>query len=639
MTIPLTIVTSCAGYGQYLPEWAASILGQQTRPAAVAVFTHGVDAADGAAAVAALRAGGIVARHEHHPERLDFGEARNRAVAMSATEWVMHLDADDTLMPHALADVAPLMPKADVVALGYERSGDLSAGPKMRRKTYRTLTGPEVVSNPTPASGVSPFRRRFWEQTPYRTDLIGGWDTALWIGFGHLGARIVPTSRPCFWYRQHRDSTFNTRRKQGWATEWTGQKFESLRRQDRGVAFLVPRMLDFGPRDRLWGWLRRRWEAQFPDWSIHEGMLSGAVWTKGDALRNALERCRAEIVIVADADCVHPPEALEEAVARVRAGAPWVVPHGNVHRLSEQQTAAVLSGSPSAHVAAPTTGLARAVYPGYPGGGCLVVPRVTLAACKGIPAQFTGWGCEDETLALILDTLAGPHERLAAPLVHLWHPPQSGRSGPDYRRNRALMARYAAAAGNPEAMWALVLNGATGGHDPYSNPTWRLRTTYERGRAMRDDYQHSRGDVFRLRQLEAQHLRMTKEREEAIAARRAKVEAYKAGQAERILKRKMLRPGAPAQAVPVEDKMMPDLPPVEQDAEGEALVAVATEALGVADAEAAVDTTGEIRFATVKAREAAEEAGLTPEELAAIPAGPRGITIAQIREARRDPHL
>jgi glycosyltransferase involved in cell wall biosynthesis len=456
----LAIVTSCAGYAQYLPEWADSILSLTRTPALVAVFTHGstVDRNAGAAAVARLTDAGIRARHEHEAARLPLGAARNRAVAMSDTEWVMHFDADDLLMPHALDDIAQLAPQADVVCLGYERSGNLAAGPRQRSKLYRTSIGQEALANPTPCSGVSPFRRSFWERAPYRTNLTGGWDTALWLDFAHLGARFIPTRRPCFWYRQHADSVFNTRRKDVAATAFAGARFNAIRRGDTGVSVVVPRAKDHGHRDRLWDWLRPRYAALHPTWQVVEGFAPSRPWRKGAAVRDALARASGEILVIIDADCILPPATLVEAIDRVQAGAPWVIPHGSVYRLAEDVTERVLTLAPENRAAEDIVGpLARPAYRGLPGGGCLVLPRTTYDATGGFPLAFEGWGSEDEGFAVILDTLAGPHVRLNAPLIHLWHPPADGRQdAPGKHKNRALLMRLRQAKGHPELMWHIA---------------------------------------------------------------------------------------------------------------------------------------------------------------------------------------
>lgn len=441
------MVSSCSGYGKYLKEWAESIAGLNTKPARVCLVTHGIptEEAQGKQAVAIINAAGVEALHKHVPERLDFGVARNMAVAMSETEWVMHFDCDDTLMPHAMEDIAALAPQADVVALGYERSGDLAAGPSNKRRIYSSTTGLQALDAAAPCSGVSPFRRSLWERSPYRTDMKGAWDTALWIGFARLGARFRATKRPCFWYRQHADSIFNKRRTTvDWTHVYTGSYLRALRRGDRGVGVIVP--LDANlPEDRrtLWSFVKNHYSTHHPDWPVVEGVTSEALWCKGDAIAKALAQTTADILVIADADCIVPPEALAWAVDAVEKGAPWAVPHHLVHRLSEAVTRNYLSGVPLSLPLNPKE-YSRPPYAGYPGGGILVVRRRIYEAVGGIPLGFKGWGSEDQCLALLLDTLAGEHVRGTADLIHLYHAPQPTRKTPE--ANSRLFRKIKAAA-------------------------------------------------------------------------------------------------------------------------------------------------------------------------------------------------
>lgn len=614
----LSVVTSCHGYGQYLGDWARSIVACTQPPGFAGIVTHGndQDREYAVAALAILRSAGIPSQHDHHDTRLDFGDARNRAVALSSSEWVMHLDADDMLMPHAIAEIDGLAPLADVVSLGYERCGDLASGPNFRRKTYHTHQGQSTLDDTTPSSGVSPFRRSFWEQSPYRTDMRGGWDTALWIGFAHLRARFVPTKRPAFWYRQHGDSVFNVRRKGGWVADVTGRKLQGLRRQDDGVSILVP----YDPTDPArvagWEWLRARFTALYPTWQIVEGHAPGKGWNKGLAVADALTRATGSILVIADADCVHAAGALGEAVALVEAGTPWVVPHTLVHRLSSLDTDRWLESDPSRVDVTPTTDLARRPYKGFAGGGSVVVPRATYEACGGIPSGFNGWGGEDETLAIILDTLAGPHVRLDYDLVHLWHPPQERRRGGQYRDNRVLASRYGSASGDPVMMHALVTGGALAGQNPYSSASWRYRTHGARGTAFREDIvrHHKSGATFTMRNLESQQhanaARAAKQQE-----RRESAANYKLSQQVRAAKRRGLK----MDPTPIENKMIPS-PQVAEVVEDKA-EQVALQC----------DEQTEVVFASTVAAEIAAEAGLTDEAFAALEPGPNGFTATQVR--------
>ena len=627
----LTIVTSCHGYGQYLAEWADSIIRQEQRPGAVRLFTHGSDADAGHAinAARALREAGLDAEAWHDDHLLDFGTARNRAVEMAETEWVMHLDADDMLMPHAVREIARLAPNADVVSLGYERCGDLAAGPQFRRKTYRAHRGQATLDDGTPASGVSPFRRSFWERSPYRTDMLGGWDTALWIGFAHLDARFVPTPGPCFWYRQHADSVFNARRKGGWKAAVVGRQLQRLRRRDSGVAIVVPRARHDGPeRAAAWGWLRSRLTRLYPDWPILEGVCPRPEWNKGRAVAAALEDCRAAVLVILDADCVLPAAALTEAVALVESGAPWVVPHRMVHRLSAAATATWLTLDPGDDSPIPVGAVARSPYEGYPGGGALVVPRVVYEAAGGIPVQFGGWGCEDEALAVILDTLAGAHRRLEHDLVHLWHPPQSNRRSSEYRVNRGLLQTFLAASNDPAQMFNLVSGGAVPTRDPYFSATWRYRTQQARGAAIREEVMANRGVTFTMRKLADQHERnqaKLKQREAEQRQRQAAAAAFKAGQAERAARR---RGGVKQDTAPYANKM---------ESAPYATKPAAPPPASVVEDENETDPGSElalltIDFASPMAENIAREAGLRDADFAGVePEGSTGYTAAQVR--------
>lgn len=433
----LTIATSCSrGYSQYLGDWAKSIREQSVKPMRVCIFTHGStrDAEMGAAVVAQLTASGISAEWQNEPEQLDFGTARNRAIAMSSTEWVMHLDCDDTILPHAIADFQLIAPDADVIGAGYMLSGHASARMSRRERLYLDSTGIGALSMKSMASGVSPFRRRFWEQSPYRTDMFGAWDVALWIGFARLGARFRATKRAVFLYRQHPDSLFNTRRRTlGWTRALTTAQLKGLRRNYSGVDVIVPR--DKAPqidRDHVWSRVRSHYELHHPEWNIRVGQCPTKMWVKGSAIAHALSQSNAEVIVIADADCIVDPIALRSTVDSVQSGASWGMPHHLVYRANRQMTERYCAESADLLPALPELHLMdRPPYVGASGGGIVVIRRVMYDAVGGIPHAFRGWGSQDRALACLADTLLGPCVRGASDLIHLYHTAQDRRpTGP-----------------------------------------------------------------------------------------------------------------------------------------------------------------------------------------------------------------
>lgn len=192
------VTTSVWGtYGKYLPDWVDSIADQELVPDVVTIVDAGAD--DLGPARAALEEVDlpwqIVKADSYRYGTM--GEVRNRGVDATKTAWVTHLDADDTFLPHALSDADRIGRRAHVVSMGAIRDGRTILFPGVSRRSI--LMGNHGALSP------SPFRRYLWEKRPYltRNDWI---ESALWVGFAHLGARFAPTRRPGFVYRTHVDS-------------------------------------------------------------------------------------------------------------------------------------------------------------------------------------------------------------------------------------------------------------------------------------------------------------------------------------------------------------------------------------------------------------------------------------------------
>jgi hypothetical protein len=221
---------------------------------------------------------------------------------------------------------------------------------------------------------------------------------------------------------------------------------------------LIEAILPFRPdgdyRARALAYVLDRYEREHPDWTVTVAEFppdsTGNSWCKAVAAMPAVERSTADVIVLADADvvCDRTGDAVD---AIARDGVPYAIPHCAVHRLSEQGTAAVLSGEDWNGQP-----LDRAPYRGREGGGIVVARRETLLDCP-LDARFVGWGREDESLGMALFTLHGPPWRSSAPLLHLWHPPQE-RVGRKYGspQTEALFRRYIRARRDKGAMRALL---------------------------------------------------------------------------------------------------------------------------------------------------------------------------------------
>jgi len=216
------------------------------------------------------------------------------------------------------------------------------------------------------------------------------------------------------------------------------------------VSVVVPFASDDPTRRRARDYVRAWWESN--GFEVVEGSCDEP-WRKAVAVADAVRRSDGEILVVADADVViNDPFVIDEAVAAVRDQAPWVMPHGKVHRLDPTATEAVYAGIHPAETVRRT----QSPYQGWAGGGIVVVARHTWNDIPMDP-RFVGWSGEDESWAAALTTLSGPVVRFDRPLYHLFHQPQprmSRRWGSTAARS--LARRYSAARGEPDQMRALV---------------------------------------------------------------------------------------------------------------------------------------------------------------------------------------
>lgn len=206
-------------------------------------------------------------------------------------------------------------------------------------------------------------------------------------------------------------------------------------------------------------WLGRQWAGVGVS-TARLGAPSGEEWCKAEAVANAIAGQPGDILVVSDADVFCP--GVMEAVDKVRAGAPWAIPHRKVYRLSRQSTERVLAGEApdeSMELDPFRDDMPGFAYVGVQGGGIVVLRRDVYEDCPLDP-RFVGWGQEDEAWALALSCLYGPPVRLTHPLWHLWHPPQPRKTrGVGSDEGMALYKRYARAKRRPDQMRALIEEG------------------------------------------------------------------------------------------------------------------------------------------------------------------------------------
>jgi GT2 family glycosyltransferase len=250
---------------RYLGAALASVAAQSLPPREVIVVDDG--STDGSADVAA-RAGARVLRQSNAGP----GAARNAGVAVSESEWIAFLDADDVFLPDRLArQVAALRAQpaaigvcSDALCLGGPRDGQrkLAGAPLPPRLVFTDL----LRSNPVIASSVLVQRAALLRAGGFDADrvLIATEDYDLWLRLlAAPGSCFAYVDAPLVQYRVHAGSLSDPARFLA-GIDRIMAKVCAARPDDAAVAAAAARRRSGTRLDAAWACLQRgeRWQAR-----------------------------------------------------------------------------------------------------------------------------------------------------------------------------------------------------------------------------------------------------------------------------------------------------------------------------------------------------------------------------------------
>lgn len=192
MGSPATIVTSAYhhAFQTHLIGWAYAVSELVTPPARTIIAAHRIDPA-----VRRYVDQTIPCEWVEIPTQPDvLASSVNHAIERVETEWVVKIDADDRLLPHALG----ALPHVEEDVYGY----GIRIYPTEVELRSRKVTAHDILTdNDNLLFSCSPFRKKVWEANPYEDiDMEDWW---FWITAAHNGFTFTASEGVDYIYTQH----------------------------------------------------------------------------------------------------------------------------------------------------------------------------------------------------------------------------------------------------------------------------------------------------------------------------------------------------------------------------------------------------------------------------------------------------
>lgn len=195
----VSVIIPCYNHAEFLGEAIASAKAQTYAAVEIIVIDDG--SADASAQIARDCGVTLIQQPNAGPAK-----ARNAGIAAASGDYILPLDADDTLERTCLEKLADLASSsgADIAAPSYALFGDEQG----------TVYTPDPITHPTQIPGTSLIRRsKLLEVGGYDESFRIGWeDYEMWIRMLKAGATVAPTREVLFGYRSYGQSRSHTAR-------------------------------------------------------------------------------------------------------------------------------------------------------------------------------------------------------------------------------------------------------------------------------------------------------------------------------------------------------------------------------------------------------------------------------------------
>lgn len=243
------------------------------------------------------------------------------------------------------------------------------------------------------------------------------------------------------------------------------------------ISIIIPFTSGNSDRREIFKWTTRYWDHEIPDAEIVIGHSPSTPFCKTEALNNAARKANGKVLAIMDADAYIDGSIISEVADTILeelelGNRVWYIPYRNLYRLNEFVTEQILDSDPENPIRLPDPP-PDSFLDDEPGGSkygrsyaalAYMIPVEALEVLGCFDERFNkGWGGEDISTLMALDTLYAKHKSTNNGIFHLWHPKigdsfktRAWEGQTEDEPNHSLARTYRKATQNPSEMRALV---------------------------------------------------------------------------------------------------------------------------------------------------------------------------------------